>query len=166
MDGMQDLNLHANTTAIMFADDILLVAPTTSADQLCRLQDDIDKVTEFIATRGLQLNAKKTQHLVIRLIAGSAVPQLTVEGKPVTATIRRRVQAAAMMALHHRHQHYIPSMHTTGYNVRVDSDVPAASRPTSSTRPRRPMGCTRRHQQLRAWHGCRARQQTRLGDHG
>ena len=83
IDQLCSLDQSASTTIQLYADDILLFRPLKTGDSTHYLQADVDKISVIIKQLGLQLNASKTNFLVIS--RKRKVPQLllTVDGTPI-----------------------------------------------------------------------------------
>ena len=65
MDPLMAVPLTANSRLILYADDILLYKPVTNHQDYCDLQCDINSISDWISSAGLQLNLNKTKFMVI-----------------------------------------------------------------------------------------------------
>ena len=85
MDPLTAVPLTANSRLILYADDILLYKPVTNHQDFCDLQSDINSISDWISSAGLQLNPKKTKFMVIsRKRPPSQAPPLFVCGSSIT----------------------------------------------------------------------------------
>jgi len=67
VDPVFDLPLHEGTRIIAYADDLLVMRATGTAEERAQLEEDLLKVQLYLATLGLNLNVAKTQVLNISL---------------------------------------------------------------------------------------------------
>ncbi len=74
------LPLSSMSRLLLYADDILLYKPISSAADVTTFQADIDSVCEWISTAGLKLNASKTKLLVVTRQKDSPSIQLSANG--------------------------------------------------------------------------------------
>ena len=65
MNPIASLPLSSTSRLLLYADDILLYKPISSAADITTFQIDIDSVCYWISTAGLRLNASKTKLLVV-----------------------------------------------------------------------------------------------------
>ncbi len=67
IDGIFSLDLKSSATVLGFADDLLIIAPlsTTADHQL--LQADVDAISAFYSSRGLELNPKKSAVMLAQI---------------------------------------------------------------------------------------------------
>ena len=65
MNSISNLNLSQNATLVLYADDILSFKPIDSATDVNHLQQDVDKILQWMTSQGLTANHSKTQLLPI-----------------------------------------------------------------------------------------------------
>ena len=65
MDPLTAVPLTANSRLILYADNILLYKPVTNHQDFCDLQSDINSISDWISSAGLQLNPNKTKFMII-----------------------------------------------------------------------------------------------------
>ena len=70
LDPVFQLPFHQGTRVLGYADDILLMRATRTAEDRRKLEEDLSKVKAFLATIGLSLNVAKTQVLNFSLDRG------------------------------------------------------------------------------------------------
>ena len=67
IDGVFSLELNESTRLLLYADDLLLLARSETLEDCRKIQQDLDKITDFLAQLGLSLNVGKCKALNISL---------------------------------------------------------------------------------------------------
>ena len=80
MNPIASLPLSSTSRLLLYADDILLYKPISSAADVTTFQTDIDSVCHWISTAGLRLNASKTKLLVVSRQKKLPALQLSANG--------------------------------------------------------------------------------------
>ncbi len=85
IDGVFSLNWNSDLTIIGYADDVLITAPLATNADCANLQSDLDIITDFYKSLGLQLNAKKSCVLLVAISPNVHFNNIffTIEGGPL-----------------------------------------------------------------------------------